>query len=138
MLNGYISANVELNKTLNYQVPNVSGQQILDIIPSQNSQFALVSKPNGVVQLHSTTLNMSDLKQIIMFSNDGDKMNNLHNSTMKKLKLREVDRIKCNKSILNKSQEIKYLAQVFGKAEKAKKQKSKSKDTNGDVSSLGS
>ena len=73
-----------------------------------------------------------------MFSNDGDKMNNLHNSTMKKLKLREVDRIKCNKSILNKSQEIKYLAQAFGKAEKAKKPKNKSKDTNGDALSLGS
>jgi hypothetical protein len=26
MLNGYITSNVELNKTLNYQVPNVSGQ----------------------------------------------------------------------------------------------------------------
>lgn len=34
MLNGYITSNVELKKTLNYQVPNVSGQQILDIIPS--------------------------------------------------------------------------------------------------------
>ena len=81
---------------------------------------------------------MSDLKQIIMFSNDGDKMNNLHNSNMKKLKLKEIDCIKCNKSILTKSQDIKYLAQALGKAEKVKKQKSKSKESSAEASPLAS
>ena len=49
MLNGFMVGNVDLHRSLNYQLPNVSGQQILDIIPSINSQFTLVSKPNGVV-----------------------------------------------------------------------------------------
>jgi hypothetical protein len=74
MLNGYLTDNIQLSKSLNYQVPSVSGQQILDIIPSPNSEFSLISKPNGVVQLYSCSINLSDVKQIIMFSNDGDKI----------------------------------------------------------------
>ena len=61
-----------------------------------------------------------------MFSNDGDRINNLHNSNMKKLKLKEQDCIKCNKSILTKSHDIKFLALIHGKkSDKEKKQKSK-------------
>lgn len=67
-----------------------------------------------------------------MFSNDGDRINNLHNSNMKKLKLKEQDCIKCNKSILTKSQEIKFLASIHGKKsgdkDKIKKQKSATKE----------
>jgi hypothetical protein len=127
MLNGYLTDNIDLKKSLNYQVPNVSGQQILDVIPSQNSEFTLISKPNGVVQLHSTALNLSDIKQIIMFSNDGDKINAMHNYNMKKLKSKEQECIKCNKSILAKSSEIKYLVNNMQSltGEKTKKKSSK-------------
>jgi len=52
----------------------VLGQQIIDIIPSVNSEFALVAMPNGILQLHSSVLNMSEIKQTIMFSNDGEKI----------------------------------------------------------------
>jgi hypothetical protein len=49
VLNGLLTENVSLSRSLNYQPPSVSVQQILDIIPSQNSEFALITKPNGIV-----------------------------------------------------------------------------------------
>jgi len=65
---------VSLTKALNYHVPSVSGQKILDVIPSSNSEFAIVTKPNGVVNLYSTGVHFSEVKQVIMFTNDGDKI----------------------------------------------------------------
>jgi hypothetical protein len=47
--------------------------------------------PNGVVQIYSTVLSMSEIKQIIMFSNDGDKIQNNYLYQLKKIKQKDHD-----------------------------------------------
>lgn len=92
----------------------------------------LICKPNGVVQLHSTAINLNEIKQIIMFQNDGDKINNFHNYSLRKLKSKEQECIKCNQSILKKivakSSEIKFLLPSQG-SDKLKKKSLKNKDS---------
>jgi hypothetical protein len=122
VLLGEMADNVPLVKSLNYQVPIASGQQILDVIPSVNSEFSLVTKPNGVVQLYSSSINMSDVKQIIMFTNDGDKVNTALNYSIKKLRAKQLEQVKVHKQALENSSDIKLLSD--GKAVKKKKTKS--------------
>jgi len=75
----------------------VSGQKILDVIPSVNSEFAIVAKPNGVVHLYSAGINMSEVKQIVMFTNDGDKVNSTYKYSLKKYKAKLDEQAKCYK-----------------------------------------
>lgn len=71
MLNGLPSKNIELGRALNYQLPVVLDQRVLDIVPSVNSEFTMITKPKGVVEIHSTVFNLSELRQILMFKSDG-------------------------------------------------------------------
>ena len=57
----------------------------------------MVAKPNGVVHLYSCGINMSEVKQIVMFTNDGDKVNATYKYSLKKLKAKQDEQVKCYK-----------------------------------------
>jgi hypothetical protein len=67
MMNGLLTANVELKKSLGYMPAHDCGH-VSDVILSQNSEFALVAKDNGKLEIHSTALDLSKVAEVSMFS----------------------------------------------------------------------
>ena len=66
-------------------------------------------------------MSLSEIKQIIMFSNDGDKILKNHTYQIRKLKSKEQEALNINYSILQKSSEAKFLSDTFSSSEKGKK-----------------
>lgn len=70
-------------------------------------------------------MNLSDVKQVIMFTNDGDKVNAAHCYNVKKIKSKEQEQIKLHQQILENSSELKSFSDTV---DKAKKKPSNKKD----------
>jgi hypothetical protein len=113
MLNGLMTQNVELAKSLSYLVPQTTDKEILDVIPSQNSEFTLITKPGGRVELHSTSINLSKVGEMFMFESDGANAYKNFFAEIKKLNKEQDDSISCFKKIQAKTSKINFLEKTI-------------------------
>lgn len=104
---------MELAKSLSYLVPQTTDREILDVIPSQNSEFALVTKPGGRVELYSTSINLSKVGEMFMFQSDGANAYKNFFAEIKKLNKEQDDSISCFKKIQAKTSKINFLEKTI-------------------------
>lgn len=113
-MNGLLTANVELRKSLGYMPAHDSGN-VNDVILSQNSEFALVAKEGGKLEIHSTAIGLTKVAELSLFSksDDGSAAFTQFVEQIKQLNQEHDDTIKTFKVNQHKTAEVSVLKKTI-------------------------